>query len=86
MRRLKSDIPNGVTERVIRAFKEERSEAKDQWIGASSLIQLEIRECIRRGKVVGQRSYDREGRLQIETPLKNGEKHGREIYWNENRP
>lgn len=84
MRRPKSDIPNGVTERVIRAFKEERSEAKDQWIGASSLIQLEVRECIRRGKVVGVRSYDREGCLQIETPLKNGKKHGREVYWNEN--
>ena len=83
MRRQKSDIPAGVKERVVRPYKEKRSEAKNKWIGASSLIQLEIRECILRGEVVGQRAYDAEGRLSIETALKNGKKHGREFNWND---
>lgn len=83
MRPPKSDIPAGVKERVVRPYSEERNEAKNKWIGPSSLIKLETRECICRGKVAGRRSYDREGRLSIETPLKDGKKHGREIFWNE---
>ena len=83
MKQPKSDLQLGARERVIRPYKEERGQAKSQWIGPGSLIQLEIRECVRRGKIVGQRSYDGEGRLFIETPLKDGKKRGREISWNE---
>jgi hypothetical protein len=71
------------TERVSCAYKEIWNEAKGRSIGPSALIHLEVRECISDGKVVGTRAYDRERRLQIETPLKDGKKHGREIYWND---
>ncbi len=72
MRRPKSDIPDGVTERVIQEYKRNMG-----------LISLEKRECISNGQLVGYRCYDDKGRLQIETPLRDGKKHGREIYWNE---
>jgi len=84
MRRSKSDIPAGVKERAVRPYKEVRSETKTKWIGPSSFIQLEIRECVSRGKVVGQRSYDAEGRLSIETPLKDGKKHGSVVEYYDN--
>jgi antitoxin component YwqK of YwqJK toxin-antitoxin module len=76
MRRAKSDIPAGVTERIIREFSEES-------FAMSGIIHLEVRECIKEGKVVGERLYDGQGRLQIERPLKDGKKHGREIYFND---
>lgn len=40
-------------------------------------------ECLLDGQLVGQRSYDGEGNLRIETPIRNGQKHGREYIWNE---
>jgi antitoxin component YwqK of YwqJK toxin-antitoxin module len=76
MRRPKSDIPARVTERIIREFSEER-------FAMGGIIHLEVRECIKNGKVVGERLYDGQGRLQIERPLKDGKKHGREIHWND---
>jgi hypothetical protein len=72
MRRPKSDIPDGATERVIRVYQRNMG-----------LIRLEKRECISNRQLVGYRYYDDNGRLQIETPLKDGKKHGREFYWNE---
>jgi hypothetical protein len=48
-----------------------------------SLIYLRLTECILDGQVVGQRAYDHDGRLMIETPLKDGKKHGREYTWRE---
>jgi hypothetical protein len=35
------------------------------------------------GECVGYRSYDDQGRLQIETPVKHGKKHGREFIWDD---
>ena len=72
MKRPKSDIPQGVSEREIRAYREQE--------GA---IWFRLTECILKGQVVGQRAYDRDGSLRVETPLKNGKKHGREYIWGE---
>lgn len=35
------------------------------------------------GKVVGQRRFNASGRLILETPLRDGRKHGREITWDD---
>jgi antitoxin component YwqK of YwqJK toxin-antitoxin module len=72
MKRLKTDIPPEAKERLVREYSQE-----------GSLISFQIRECILDGQVVGQRAYDSNGSLKIETPLRNGKKHGREYIWNE---
>jgi hypothetical protein len=72
MKQHKSDIPAGVTEVVIREYREE-----------GNLIHSRVTECILNNKVVGQRSYDSDGNLWRETPLKNGQRHGREYIWDE---
>jgi hypothetical protein len=76
MRRPKSDIPACAEERIIRQYEDKRTEH-------GGVVNLETREYTIAGKVVGWRSYDSEGRLVTETPLKDGKKHGRQIFWNE---
>jgi hypothetical protein len=76
MRRLKSDIPTGAKENIIQQYEDKRIEQ-------GGVVNLETRECTIDGKVVGWRSYDSEGRLVTETALKDGKKHGRQIFWNE---
>jgi antitoxin component YwqK of YwqJK toxin-antitoxin module len=66
----KSDVPPNATERLVREYRQE-----------SDLVYLQIKECIFNGQVLGQRAYDRHGNLKVETPLKNGKKHGREYVW-----
>lgn len=73
MKRPKSDIPQGAEERLISEYRQE-----------GSLIYPQMREYILDSKVVGRRAYDSNGNLLIETPLKDGLKHGREYTWNEN--
>jgi antitoxin component YwqK of YwqJK toxin-antitoxin module len=72
MKPRKSDIPQNAHERVIREYSEE-----------GALIYFRITECSLEGQIVGQRAYDRQGNLRMETPLMNGKKHGREYVWNE---
>lgn len=72
MKKHKSDIPEGVTEVVISRYRQERN-----W------IHFRVTECRLNGEVVGQRSYDSDGHLMRETPLKNGKRHGREYIWDE---
>lgn len=72
MRRPKSDIPPGVTEVEIKEYSQ-----------TGNLIYYRVTECILEGRVVGQRAYDSDGNLMIETPIKDGRKHGREYIWNE---
>lgn len=72
MRRPKSDIPRGAVERLVSEYREE-----------GPFIYLQINECIFEGEVVGRRAYNGNGKLMIETPLRNGEKHGHEYTWNE---
>ena len=72
MKRPKSDVPQGAFEREIEEYREK-----------GKLIYFRLTECILDGQVVGRRAYDREGVLRVETPLKNGKKHGREYVWDE---
>jgi antitoxin component YwqK of YwqJK toxin-antitoxin module len=72
MKQRKSDIRQNATEVIIREYRED-----------GVLTYLRLMECILNGQVVGQRAYDRDGNLRIETPLKNDKKHGREHIWGE---
>ena len=72
MKPYKSDIPPGVTEVEIRAYQE-----------TGQAVFFRVVECLLNGQVVGQRAYDAEGNLKIETPIRDGKKHGREYIWNE---
>ena len=72
MKRPKSDIPQSVVEQLIQEYRQE---------GPHLFYRLTV--CLLDGKVVGQRAYDYDGKLMIETPLKDGKKHGREYTWDE---
>ncbi|HLO18209.1 MAG TPA: hypothetical protein VK206_25480 [Anaerolineales bacterium] len=72
MKRRESDIPQKAEERLLSKYREE-----------GPFTYLQISECIFNDQVVGRRAYDSNGKLLIETPLKNGKKHGREYTWNE---
>ncbi|HKU72561.1 MAG TPA: hypothetical protein VJR02_01450 [Pyrinomonadaceae bacterium] len=72
MKRFKSDIPPNVVEQVTREFRR-----------AGGAIYYRTTNCVLDGEVVGQRAYGEEGQLVIETPLRNGRKHGREFDWDD---
>ena len=72
MKRFRSDIPPNVVEQLVREFRRE-----------GGAIYWRLTNCILNGEVVGQRSYSEEGQLVIETPLRNGSKHGREYQWDD---
>jgi hypothetical protein len=72
MRVRKSDIPAGVTEVEISEYSQ-----------TGHIVSYRVMECLLDGEVVGQRCYDDDGNLQIETPIRNGKKHGRVYIWNE---
>lgn len=72
MKRQTSDIPQGVTEVQIREYS-----------AAGQVVFFRVMECVLDGRVVGQRAYDWDGKLRIETPIRDGKKHGREYIWSE---
>ncbi|MBI5034651.1 MAG: hypothetical protein HZB51_29365 [Chloroflexi bacterium] len=72
MKRLKSDIPPDAVEQVVSEYSQEDAH-----------IDYQIRGCLLNGQLVGRRAYAADGTLIMETPLQNGQKHGREITWNE---
>ena len=72
MKRPKSDIPQNVSERQIQEYRKQGLH-----------IYFRVTECLLNGQLVGQRAYDSDGILRVETPLKNGKKHGREYIWDE---
>jgi antitoxin component YwqK of YwqJK toxin-antitoxin module len=72
MRRFKSDIPANVIEQTTREFRRE-----------GGAIYHRLTACILNGEVVGQRGYGEEGQLVSESPLRNGNKQGREFQWND---
>jgi len=69
---VRRSIPANARERTVSPYRRE---------GAG--VWLREVECRVGGEVVGRRSYDEADRLIIETPLKNGKKHGRELTWDE---
>ena len=72
MNRLKSDIPADAVEQLASEYRQQ-----------GALIYYQTVNCILNGQVVGQRSYTPDGILVMETPLKDGLKHGREFTWSE---
>ena len=48
-----------------------------------SAIFYRLTACLLNGEVVGERGYSEDGQLVVETPLKNGNKHGREFHWDD---
>jgi hypothetical protein len=72
VRRLKSDIPPNVIELVTREFRRE-----------GGAIYTRLTNCLLNGEVVGERGYGEEGQLLTETPLRKGNKHGREFQWDD---
>jgi len=76
MNRLKSDIPPGVVEQLVSEYRQENRQQ-------SALIYYRTVNCILNGQVVGRRYYTPDGTLVMETPLKDGQKHGREFTWSE---
>lgn len=47
------------------------------------LVNLSVREYRLGGKLVGRRIFNSEGTLVIETPMRDGRKHGRELTWDD---
>lgn len=72
MKQVKSDIPTGAVEQLVSEYRRE-----------GGAIYYRIMDYLLNGVLVGQRSYAQNEQLVIETPLKNGEKHGREYTWDE---
>jgi hypothetical protein len=72
MKQLKSDIPTGAVEQLVSEYRRE---------GAS--IYYRMMDCLFNELLVGRRAYTQHGQLVIETPFKNGQKHGREYTWDE---
>lgn len=76
MKRLDSDLPPGVIEQLVSEYRQEEREH-------AMLAHYRTVNCLLHGQVVGQRSYTPDGTLIMETPLKDGRKHGREFTWSE---
>ena len=72
MKRPKSDIPPDVTEVEV-----------SEYLQQGMHVHFQEKDCILNSQIVGRRSYDSDGNIQKETPLKNGKKHGREYIWDE---
>jgi hypothetical protein len=72
MKQQKSNIPSDVVERLVSEYRQE-----------GRLIYYRITNCLLHGQVVGQRHYTQTGTMVRETPLKDGQKHGREYTWND---
>ena len=72
MRTVKSSFPQNIFETPVREFKQEGGLRYDR-----------VTDCILDGILVGQRVYNREGVMVLETPRKGGLKHGSEITWDD---
>lgn len=71
-----SDIPEDAEEKILSFYAEDENAREGE-----GKIHYEYREYKIDGEVVGYRQFDREGRLIIETPVKNMRKHGTEYTW-----
>ncbi|HXG63478.1 MAG TPA: hypothetical protein VNO70_00125 [Blastocatellia bacterium] len=70
--RYKSSIPPEATEQVVSECRRE-----------GNAIWLRRTKCLFDGKVVGERFYEEDGTLVIETPLKDGKRHGVVYCWHD---
>jgi hypothetical protein len=68
--RYRSSIPPGVTERTVSEYRRE-----------GDLVWPRRTECLLGGEIVGERYYEEDGTLGLETPIKEGKKHGVEYRW-----
>ncbi|MBI5354545.1 MAG: hypothetical protein HZB50_18040 [Chloroflexi bacterium] len=71
MKSVKSGIPHGVTEKLVRTNKEDLAQG------------YRVVDCLVAGNHVGRRVYNQDGILILETPMKDGLKQGREITWDD---
>ncbi len=71
-----SDIPAEAEEKVVSFYTEDQNARE-----SGGKIHYERREYILDGELVGYRQFDHDGRLIIETPMKNLRKHGTEYTW-----
>ncbi|MCB1592875.1 MAG: hypothetical protein KDI90_10545 [Alphaproteobacteria bacterium] len=71
-----SDIPANASEKIVSFYTEDEN-AREQ----GGTIHYERREYLLDGELVGYRQFDHEGRLIIETPMKDMRKHGTEYTW-----
>ena len=69
---MKSDIPQGVIERPVREDKE------------APFPDCRMADCFFLDNLVGRRVYNQKDILILETPMKDGLKHGRAITWDDN--
>lgn len=69
---MKSSIPQNSTEKPIRKHEQEGAPGDDQ-----------VTDRFLNGICVGRRVYNGEGRMVLETPIKDGLKHGREFTWDD---
>lgn len=71
MKHVKSEMPQGVIERLVPEQQE------------NLLQSCRVVDCFFMGNLVGRRVYNQEGITVVETPMKDGLKHGREITWDD---
>ena len=72
MKHVKSSIPQNVQEKTVHEYIQE-----------DAALYHRVTDCFLNGIRVGQRAYNREGTMILETPLKDGLKHGLEFTWDE---
>jgi len=72
MNHAKSGIPRDIIEKTVHEYKQE-----------GMLHYHRVTDCFRNGTLVGRRVYNQEGIMIIETAMKDGLKHGRELTWSD---
>jgi hypothetical protein len=71
MKSMKSEMPDGVIGKPVHGSNKDIDPA------------FRVVNCFAAGELVGRRIYNRESTLILETPMKDGLKHGREITWDD---
>ena len=72
MMNVKSSIPPNIVETSVREYKQEGARGYHQ-----------VTSCLLNGILVGQRTYNQQGTMILETPMKDGFKHGWEFTWDD---
>src|SRR5215211_7105049 len=72
MRNLKSSIPQAVIEKPVRENRQ-----------GGAFGYFRVTHCLLNGILVGQRVYSQQGVMILETPMKDGLKHGSEFTWDD---